>query len=179
MKRILLISVLLVLALSISFGQIAYKKSDQVGSLMIGLGSLVYTSGASGSVPPLTVAYDMGYNENISFGGLVSYTGAKYDWGYGGYNTTWTYIIIAARGAYHLDLLHKDNIDTYGGLMLGYDIASVSTNYNAFGYSASAGGGLLFGGFVGGRYYFNPNLAVQAELGFGLAILNIGVAYKF
>ena len=33
MKRILLISLLLVLALSVSFGQIAYKKGDQVGSL--------------------------------------------------------------------------------------------------------------------------------------------------
>jgi hypothetical protein len=188
MKRILLISVLLVLALSISFGQIAYKKGDQVGSVMIGLGSFVYESGASSSLPPISLAYDYGFNENISLGGLVSYTGAKetYDtYSLSGFTLVpatatwkWSYIIIAARGAYHYDLLHNDKIDTYGGLMLGYEIASTSTDNTAYPVSGSAGT-MLFSVYVGGRYYFSPNLAVQAELGFGLALLNIGVAYKF
>ena len=128
----------------------------------------------------------MGYNENISFGGMLSYTASKWDDNSYGFGATykWSYIIIAARGAYHYDLLHNSNIDTYGGLMLGYDIASSSTELTGnwpYGYStpsAASSGGLLFGGFVGARYYFNPNLAVQAELGFGLALLNIGVAYK-
>jgi hypothetical protein len=189
MKRILLISVLLVLALSISFGQIAYKKGDQVGSAMIGLGSFVYASGASSSLPPLSLAYDYGYNENISFGGLISYTSASetYDtYTYtGGYTYvpvtakwTWSYIIIGARAAYHYDLLHNSNIDTYGGVMLGYEIASTSSDNTSYPVSSS-GSTMLFSGYVGGRYYFSPNLAAQAEIGFGLALLNIGVAYKF
>jgi hypothetical protein len=175
MKRFLLIAVLLILALGISFGQIAYKKGDQVGSAMLGLGSFVYTSGASSSLPPLSVAFDYGYNENISFGGLLSYTRASEDFGY--VKWTWSYMIIAARGAYHYDLLHQSNIDTYGGLMLGYEIASESTDNSN--WPVSGGGStLLFSAFVGGRYYFTPNLAAQAEIGFGLALLNIGVAYK-
>jgi hypothetical protein len=188
MKRILLISLLLILALSISFGQIAYKKGDQVGSVMIGLGSFIYASGASSSMPPISVAYDYGYNENISLGGLISYTGASetyqtYSYN-GGFNYvpvtakwSWSYIIIGARGAYHYDLLHNDKIDTYGGLMLGYEIVSESTDNTAYPVSGSSSA-LLFSGYVGARYYFTPNLAAQAELGFGLALLNIGVAYK-
>jgi hypothetical protein len=61
--------------------------------------------------------------------------------------------------------------------MLGYEIASESTDNSN--WPVSGGGStLLFSAFVGGRYYFTPNLAAQAEIGFGLALLNIGVAYK-
>jgi hypothetical protein len=186
MKRILLISLLLVLALSVSFGQIAYKQGDQVASVMIGFGSTVYTSDATSTVPPLSATFDYGYNENISLGGIISYTGSKYEWsGYGyGYKYTWSYLIIAARGAYHYDLLHNSKIDTYGGVALGYDIASSSATYNGnWGYlgqpSAESSGGVLFGLYVVGRYYFSPNLAAQLELGYGIAYFNIGIAYKF
>ena len=189
MKRILLISILLVIAVSLSFSQIAYKKGDQVGSITIGLGSFVYASGASSSLPPISFGYDYGFNENISFGGLVSYTGASQT--YQTYNYTnifnpvpvtakwsWSYIIIGARGAYHYDLFHNYKIDTYGGVMLGYEIVSESTDNTSYPVSGSAST-MLFSGFIGGRYYFTPNLAAQAEIGFGLALLNIGVAYKF
>jgi len=175
MKRVLLIALLLVVAISLSFSQIAYKKGDQVGSAMIGLGSFVIESGATGGVPPISVAYDYGFNENISFGGLLGYTSASEDYGF--YSWKWTYIIVGARGAYHYDLLHKDNIDTYAGLMLGYEIASFSST-PSYPYAPTYGG-FLFSGYAGARYYFTPNLAAQAEVGFGLALLNIGVAYKF
>jgi len=183
MKRAILIAIVTLFALSLSFAQIAYQKEDRVGSLMYGIGSYVYASNATASFPPLTAAYDMGYNENISFGGLVSYTSSKYDFsGFGyGYTWTWSYLIIAARGAYHYDLLHNDKIDTYGGLMLGYNIASFSETHTGTGFGlggGSANGGILFGGYAGGRYFFTPNLAAQVELGFGLALLNIGIAYK-
>ncbi len=187
MKRILLISVLLVLALSISFGQIAYKKGDNTVSAMIGFGSTVYASGVTGTVPPVSVAFDYGYNENISLGGILSYTGSKEegDLGYGyGYKFTYSYIIIAARGAYHYDLLHNDKIDTYGGLMIGYDIASSSASFTgswpAY-YSqptAASVGGFSAGLFIGGRYFFSEQLAAQVELGYGIAYFNIGIAYK-
>jgi hypothetical protein len=155
MKRILLISLLLVLALSISFGQIAYKKGDQVGSFMFGIGSFVYTSDATSTVPPLSIAYDFGYNENISFGGLLSYTASKYEWNSSyynyGYKDTWSYIVIGARGAYHYDLLHNSNVDTYAGLMLGYNISSFSetTTGNTPSYwtgGSNSSGGILFSG---------------------------------
>jgi hypothetical protein len=186
MKRVLILFSLVAVIASLSFGQLAYKKGDQVGSVMIGLGSFVYESGASSSVPPISVAFDYGFNENISLGGQFSYTGASETYETINYITlapatakwSWSYIIIAARGAYHYDLFHNDKVDTYGGLLLGYEIVSTSTDNTFYPVSGSAST-VLFGIFIGGRYYFSPNFAAQAEIGYGLAILNIGVAYKF
>jgi hypothetical protein len=168
MKRILLLSVLVIFIASMSFGQMAYNKGDQVVSLGLGLGGLAGGYGSSGVA--ITGGYEYGIHENISLGGIVSYASSS------DLVVTITNIVIGARGAYHIDLLHKDNIDTYGGLMLGYNI--VSSNLPA-GWGWTYPSYMFFGLFAGGRYYFNPNLAVQAELGWGLGFLNVGIAYKF
>ncbi len=187
MKRILVLSVLAILIASVSFGQMAYKKGDRTVSAMFGLGFTHSLSGTTTAVPPLSAAFDYGYDQNISFGGIIGFESEKYDWsGYGyGYKFTYSYLIIAARGAYHLDLIHNAKFDTYGGVMVGYDIASSSAEYTGnwaggFGLqpSAESVGGVVFGVFAGGRYYFNPNLAAQIEVGYGLSLVNIGIAYK-
>jgi hypothetical protein len=179
MKRILLLSVLVVFIASLSFGQMAYKKGDQVINLGIGLGGFAGVYGSGGIA--ITGGYENAINENISLGGVVGYSSSSQDV-FAGYGWKYTYILIGARGAYHVDLLHNPNIDTYGGVLLGYNIVSASETgthpNNSFGlYSASASY-LAIGVFIGGRYYFNPKWAVQAELGYGLGILNIGIAYK-
>jgi hypothetical protein len=183
MKRILLISLLIVIAISISFSQMAYKKGDQVANLGIGIGGFGGAYGSGGIA--ITGGYETGLTENISLGGVVGYSSSSQDV-YGDYGWKYTYILIGARGAYHLDLAHNPKLDTYGGIMLGYNIVSASETgtlpsyygYGAGSYSASASY-FAFGIFVGGRYYFDPHWAVQAELGYGLGILNIGMAYKF
>jgi hypothetical protein len=181
MKRILLISTLLVIAVSLSLSQMAYKKGDQVINLGIGLGGFAGVYGSGGIA--ITGGYEYGIHENISLGGVVGYSSSSQDV-YGDYGWKYTYILIGARGAYHLDLLHKKDIDTYGGVLLGYNIVSSSAKgalpslYGYGSYSASASY-LAIGVFIGGRYYFSPNWAVQAELGYGLGILNVGIAYKF
>ena len=182
MKRILLISMLLVIAVSLSFSQMAYKKGDQVINIGIGLGGFAGVYGSGGIA--ITGGYEYGVTENISLGGVVGYSSSSEDFG-AGYGWKYTYILIGARGAYHLDLFHNPNIDTYGGILLGYNIVSSKATgtlptYSGYGYgSYSASASFLeFGAFIGGRYYFSPKLAVQAELGYGLGILNIGIAYK-
>ena len=181
MKRVLLISILLVIAVSLSFSQMAYNKGDQVVNLGIGLGGFAGAYGTGGVA--ITGGYEYGVNENISLGGVLGYSSSSEDFGYGSWK--YTYILIAARGAYHIDLFHNPKIDTYGGIMLGYNIVSATTTWNA-GYSDLFGGAysasasyLEYGIFIGGRYYFDPHWAVQAELGYGLGILNVGIAYKF
>ena len=180
MKRILLISVLLVIAVSLSFSQMAYKKGDQVVNLGIGLGGFAGAYG-TGAIA-ITGGYEYGYNENISLGGVLGYSSSTQDYFDGSFK--YSYIVIGARGSYHLDLFHNPNIDTYGGILLGYNIVSSSWTWNngynnyfggAYGASASY---LEYGIYVGGRYYFDPHWAVQAELGYGLGVLNIGIAYK-
>ncbi len=180
MKRMLLISTLLIIAVSLSFSQMAYKKGDQVINLGIGLGGFAGAYGSGGIA--ITGGYEYGIHENISLGGVVGYSSSSEDV-FAGYGWKYTYILIGARGAYHIDLLKDPKIDTYGGVLLGYNIVSSSatgnlpTYYGYGSYSASASY-LAIGVFVGGRYYFNPKWAVQAELGYGLGILNVGIAYK-
>jgi hypothetical protein len=40
-------------------------------------------------------------------------------------------------------------------------------------------GGLILGGQLGARYYFNPSVAVFGEVGYGIGYLTLGVAKKF
>ncbi len=180
MKRILLISMLLVIAVSLSFSQMAYKKGDQVLNIGIGLGGFAGAYGTGGIA--ITGGYESAITENISLGGVIGYSSSSetYDYGFGSYGWDYTYIVIGARGSYHVDLLHNPNIDTYGGVMLGYNIVSSKATGSWSGvYGASASSSYLeYGLFIGGRYYLSPKLAIQAELGYGLGILNIGIAYK-
>ena len=173
MKRILLISVLMVLVLSISFSQMAYKKGDQVINLGIGIGGFAGAYG-TGSIA-FTGGYENAINENISLGGILGYSSSSYDYGFGD-SWKFTYILIGVRGAYHYDVLHNGLLDTYGGIMLGYNIVSFTGPTVSF-YSPGTSY-MEFGFFVGGRYYFNPKWAIQAELGYGIGILNVGIAYK-
>jgi hypothetical protein len=175
MKRILLISTLLVIAVSLSFSQMAYNKGDQVINLGLGLGGFAGAYGGSSGIA-ITGGYENAINENISLGGVIGYSSSSED--FYGYGYKYTYILIAARGAYHLDLFHNPKIDTYGGILLGYNIVSASTTGLYSGYGSASASYLEIGLFVGGRYYFDPHWAVQAELGYGLGILNIGIAYK-
>jgi hypothetical protein len=65
-------------------------------------------------------------------------------------------------------------------LILGYNIVSSSVSSSNSGlYSASESGSyLLFGGSLGARYWFTPKLAGQVELGYGVGLLSLGIAYK-
>lgn len=176
MKNLFLVVVAIVLVSSTMFGQIAFKNDDTNISGLLGIGGFAGGYGTS-TLPALAAAYEMGITENISVGGIVGYTGTEEDFGFG--KAEYSYILIGARGAYHYDLLHNEKIDTYGGIMLGYNIvsSSVTTSFPGFGFSAS-GNYLAFGGFIGGRYYFTPQLAAQAELGYGIGLLTVGVSYK-
>ena len=179
MKKFYLLVLAILVLSAVSFGQIAYKMGDNNISGMLGLGGYGGIYGTS-TMPAIAASYEMGYNENISIGGLAGMTGSEYSV-FGSWKFKYTYILIGGRGAYHYDLLHKDNIDTYAGAMLGYNIVSFSEENppvsSFISYSAS-GSYLSYGGFVGGRYYFTPNLAAQAELGFGIGLLTVGISYK-
>jgi hypothetical protein len=139
-----------------------FSKSDKVVSASIGFGG--------GLGLPITVSGEYGITDNIGVGATLGY--ARYDYAIiaGAINN----ILIGARGNYHYQFV--DKLDTYAGLTVGYNVASY-TGSGAILPGASFGG-VFAGGTVGGRYYFSKNLAAQAELGYGIAYLNVGIAYK-
>ena len=160
-----------------------YSKNTNVISAGVGLGSSIagYTYGSQ--TPAISLQYERGLFEAgpgvISLGGYLGFKSYKYSYDYSGqhYSSKWKYTIIGVRGAYHLTQLKVENLDLYGGLMLSYN--NVSFSDNSGNATASYGSAAGFSAFVGGRYYFAKKIGVFAELGYGVAYVNAGVALKF
>ena len=159
----------------------SFVKGDQVAGISIGFGG--YYSGAlySGSgvsrVPAITLYYENCVKDNLfneksslGIGGTLGYTSIKVS------NVLkQSNIVIGARGALHYAFV--DKLDTYTGLMLGYQI--VNTKWDGYDLGGATGSGLVGSWFLGARYYFTGTLAGFAEIGYGVAIFNIGLALKF
>ncbi len=150
---------------------------------VLGTGSFYKTR-----IPAMAVAYDhcivdglINGNASIGIGGLFGIAGSKstYNFGNGDYGYNYTYILFGARGTFHYHWI--DDLDTYAGVLIGgYAVNSEYYGPNApFGFAGADGGGTLAGGFVGAKYYFNDNLSVLGEVGYGIAIVNVGLGYRF
>lgn len=161
-----------------------FLKGDKVLNAGIGLGSTLYSgSYYSSQVPPVSASVDIGIIDGVAEKGVIGlgpylgYSSYKYD--YMGWGWKYSNIILGARGTFHYPLV--DRLDTYGGVLLGYNIAS-SKEFGdpipGYDYSYSSGG-VVWSGFIGGRYFFSDTFAAMLELGYGIAWLNIGVALKF
>ncbi len=161
-KALLLVIVALVVSEMANAQHAAGDKNLNIG---LGLGNRVITGDQT--IPPVSASFEVGIKDNISVGGYLGHTGSKFD--IIGTEFKYSYTIIGARGSYHYDFLGNEKIDTYGGLMLGY---------NLFGGDLS-GGDFIWGAHIGGRYAFTDKIGAFAELGNGLAWLQLGANIKF
>lgn len=140
-------------------------------------------SGSKMGVPPVHASLEIGVTDKIGVGGLIGYTTSKYEAAFWNSKYSWkyTYLIIGARGNYHF--YQDDKFDVYGGAMLGYNVASAkfeSTDKSIEAFITEPKvGGVAFGVYAGGRYFFNDNSALFAEVGYSIAWLNIGYCAKF
>ena len=113
--------------------------------------------------------------------GLIGVGGIFRYWSYGNEFWSYTYIIVGAQGNYHFKV-GNGKIDPYLGLTLAYNAGSSSWAGSGFGSGLSSGfsGGIWFGFQAGARYWFSPNMAVNARFGAGSGSgLDIGVDFKF
>ena len=173
-KFFLLIGVLAFSMLSMN-AQSIFSKGDKVVNVGVGLFSYLGESGYSTTIPPISASFETCIKDNLfneksslGIGGYVAYAGQKYE--YMEYDWKYSYVILGARGALHYQFVNK--LDTYGGLMLGYNIASVS------GDGAASAGGFSYSLFVGGRYSFSQKFAAFAEIGYGIAAIELGISFK-
>lgn len=152
-----------------------YEKGDKLLNVGIGLGSY-YGGGVA-----LGASFEYGVTDFISVGAQADFYTWGYNWG-SGYKYRYTFLPIAARGSYHFGkhFLEIDKLDLYGGAALGYYISSYSadTPYGGV-YDDTYGSKVLFGVFGGGKYYFKPNMAAFAEVGYNVTPLKVGIAFKF
>ena len=187
MKKITLTLFTAFLALSLS-AQEAFTSDDMVVNVGAGFGWYSYGFGAT-SIPAISLSLEKGIKEidfgTLSVGGIVGYKKATYSWLSGYEDYAWTDIIVAARGALHVDLFDNDKIDTYGGVAIGlrfqsykhYDLVDLySSQWKSVTTTST---NPLFALYVGGRYYFTNNFGAFGEVGYGLGYLTLGLSYKF
>jgi len=160
-----------------------FSKGDKVLNLGLGLGSTLYSGTYyKTTLPPISGSLEFGVVDNVLEKGSIGvgpYVGfSSHKWEYSGWGYKYTNIIVGVRGSFHYPLLAK--LDTYTGLLLGYDIVKAKEfgSIGIYDYSASSSG-VAWSWYVGGRYWFNEKIAGMLELGYGIAYLNLGVALKF
>ena len=167
--------------------QSPYELGTQTVSAGIGLGWSYSYYGSTTSFPAISLSYDYNIYEledvgMISIGGTFGYKRISYDYPASNYKASWTTMVFGARGALHVNIFDMENLDTYGGLVLGIRSVRYKDTYydqytgsNPYSYG---GAHVMLAGFVGARYFFNPNIAVYGELGYGISILNLGVSFE-
>ena len=183
MKKLILLFVAVVFSLTQMLAQEStFAKGDKVLNLAVGFGGRWSGSYMKTSVPPISASFEVGVKDgvlekgSIGIGGYLAY--ASHKWEYATYGWKVSDIIIGARGTFHYPL--ADKLDTYTGLLLGYDISTITETGNATAYDFGSNyNGFSYAWFVGARYYFSDSFAAFAELGVGITIMNIGVALKF
>jgi hypothetical protein len=177
MKKQLLLA-FITLQCACAFSQDPFKKGTKLLDFNIGLGSPYWGSGLKKTLPiNPRVGLEVGVTDEISVGGSVAYSGAKYTYDYFGtrYEYKYNAWFIALRGAYHFTL-ENEKLDPYVGASLGYVVVSVSGDDD---YEYSVGSGAGYGAFGGIRYYLKPNLGLNAELGYSsFSFLSIGVSLR-
>lgn len=93
----------------------------------------------------------------------------------------WSVTVIPITGFanYHFPLKNK-KLDPYAGIGVGYAVVSASVRtYGGDSFtSRGRASGVYLSGSLGARYYVRPTLALQAETGFGVGALSLGVSWK-
>lgn len=180
MKHFLLLVAVLAIISTAASAQETFSKGDNLITGQIGIGSgLAVSATYENCVKSGLFATEKGA---IGVGGYVGYS--HYSDSYSGYgvHSDWNYnnIILGVRGNLHYEFI--DRLDSYAGLMLGYEIVNsnhdVDTEYGDFSGDVDASG-FAFSIHIGTRYYFTDRFAAGIEVGYGVAYANVGVAYKF
>jgi hypothetical protein len=183
----------------LAFSNSAIAQSFTEGTNVLGVGLGIggnYNVGFAGSgvsqSPAIAFHFDHGMGDLgpgvWGLGGFLGYKRIGNEYTIAGNNFiedySYTYLVFGARGSWHYNAWHgNDKVDTYGGIMLAYRSLSFSnntaypSNYNGLRYSYS-GGGIDFTGFLGARYFFTDKIGAYAEVGYGVSVLQLGLAVK-
>ncbi len=164
MKKLFLLSLIVLLGFSLKAQEPIFLKGDKVVNLGVGIGATANVS-LSGEVGILDGIADKG---SIGVGGIVgigtNLLGSRY--------SRYSRFAAAARGLFHYPFL--DKLDTYGGIVLGVGYYHYNSSYA---YHANYAGA-IYGLVLGGRYYFSDKMSFFGEVGAGMDYLTLGIAFK-
>jgi hypothetical protein len=190
MKKFTLMFALIAMTVLGAHAQVFEQGSGNL-NFGIGFGSPFIFASSKSTLPPISASYEYGVTEKIGVGGLIGYTASSYEFQtlnldpnssslYTNIKTTYSYLIIGARGNYHF--VNKDKIDVYAGAMLGYNVASAKTKETPddpfYNYDTGSIGGFAIGGHLGLRYMFSDKIGAFTEVGYNVGYFNLGVTVK-
>jgi hypothetical protein len=187
-----------------SSGEKCYDENTHIINLGVGFGGAGYYKGGKGgthiyrNTPAFSLSYEQALKNKLGPGylGVGAYFGYQasyyryedvyYNGNYYYYQHRWNHILVAARGAYHLDFLNAKNAEVYAGVIVGVRLQTYSYETNnpdpVFAELYRLNEGVIYPSyslFVGARWYFVPNVAVFGEAGYGISSLTGGVSFKF
>lgn len=184
--------------LVISFSAVTAQNTQiKVGDSQVsaGIGLVPTFVGDKGDVivPPISLNYTYQVSGKFSLGAFASYSSTtspliKYNDGSTNVFET-KLLMVGIRPAVHF--LNMENWDIYGGFSFGYNIPMIDVNSNTpegpktgddVGptptFYREAENNFSYSGFIGATYFVKKNLGIYGEIGYGISLLNIGVAYK-
>ena len=189
MKRFYLFGVLAIGALTMSSQRVAAQKNNsimEVGTITVNVGVGVGRSsfGNAGINNSGYYGYGNGFGTKAAIErgmwelgpGVLTLgfeVGAAFSSGHNSYKSN--IIIVAARSAYHFGW-NVPNLDTYGGVSLGPGFRSY--DYTSNNKSTQHDVIIAPGIFVGGSYYFSPNIGVNVEAGYDITMIQGGLVFK-
>jgi hypothetical protein len=187
MKRIIVLKAVFVFLFGLSFSGVMnaqlFSKGDKVINLGIGVPSYLGGNGYETKIPLVSGSFDYGLfsgllegKASIGVGGYLAYTANRFKFA-GDYGYDYSYLIIGPRAAFHYNPI--DNLDTYGGLLLGYNIVGSSAYGNGQHNKPDNSSRFIPALYVGARYYFTNSIAAFAEIGYGISLIEVGLSYKF
>jgi hypothetical protein len=187
MKKTLTFSIALLLAMPVIKGQESMiDLGDKVICVGLGIGNTLYIGGSGYStiVPPISVSFEQAVVDDIFDKGVLGligsfgYTSYKFRYNMDNQDWGWNYhnIILGAGSLLHYPLI--DRLDTYLGVMLGYNFTTTAEYGDTGDNIPESVGGFVYAGFIGGRYYFTDQFAAFAQLGYGIAYLTLGVSIR-
>jgi hypothetical protein len=176
---IIAVSALLLTSVNFNLDAQKFEKGNIDANLMFG-GITFWNAGYSMRLPLITISGDYGLKDDWGPGvfGVGAYFGiASFKSDFAGGYWKRTEILIAPRATYHYQFIKK--LDTYGGVSVGLRIQNEKLSGYNNGLTAANSVSGMGSIFVGAKYYFTNNFAAVGEIGFGTALLNIGVSWKF
>jgi hypothetical protein len=189
MKNLLILTIL-ALGFSVSLSaQTTFNAGDIEFASGIGIFGTFAKDGADINVPPLSARLGVRVSPKFSLAAYAAYSASELngiEQADGSIkNVENEFTILGLRAAAHNN--PRENLDVYGGIMLGYNIPNVNETVNGApksdeidgpSFSRPAENEFTYSAFVGAAYYPVKKLGIFAEVGYGISILSTGVTLK-
>ncbi|MEK7253854.1 MAG: hypothetical protein AAB316_03860 [Bacteroidota bacterium] len=163
-----------------------YKKGRTDLTFLTGVLPTFLMDGAKINIPPMSVGVERMLSENISIGvqmGHSSSTTRNESVFEESKRYRNSFYFVGIRSAAHCNC-RMDNLDIYGGAMLGYNLSLISVENGSFGELEEhlgikeKEGKVTYSAFLGVRYACSKKLTLVGEFGYGISIIQLGFGYQ-